>query len=134
MNLKLLFPLILIAIGAYAAGYLFVAFGTEGGPDEACLYDTSLAKCTPGPEGCLEGFGTNDEGQCFPLHDRCPDGYHGHEDDESGECIPDSIPCEEGYIMNLSFPSCERKDFVCQEYPNLDECKITVEGNLTTTT
>jgi hypothetical protein len=83
-------------------------------PDEDCLYDTSLSKCTPGPEGCPEGFGTNDKGQCFPLHDKCPTGYHSHEDDESGECIPDSTPCEEGYIMNLSYASCERKEFVSQ--------------------
>lgn len=86
-------------------------------PDEDCLYDTSLPKCTPGPEGCPEGFGTNEDGQCFLLHNKCPTGYHSHEDDESGECIPNSIPCEDGYVMNilnLNFTSCDRKEFVFQ--------------------
>ncbi|MGH9979539.1 MAG: hypothetical protein ACRD8Z_27425, partial [Nitrososphaeraceae archaeon] len=44
------------------------------GPDQDCLFDPSLPKCTPGPEGCPEGFGTNEDGQCFPLGG-CPDGY-----------------------------------------------------------
>lgn len=93
------------------------------GPDGDCLFDPSLPKCTPGPEGCPEGFYTNEDGQCFPAHDEgCPEGYHSHEDDESGKCIPDSVPCAEDYIMNPDFPSCERKERVCLEHPELDEC------------
>ncbi|MGH9988159.1 MAG: hypothetical protein ACRD8W_29840, partial [Nitrososphaeraceae archaeon] len=97
-------------------------------PDEDCLFDPSLPKCTPGPEGCPEGFYTNEDGQCFPAHDEgCPEGYHSHEDDESGRCIPDSVPCADDYIMNPDFPSCDRKERVCQEHPELDEC-ITSDG------
>jgi hypothetical protein len=65
----------------------------------------------------------NDAGQCFPDHERCPEGYHSHEDDESGRCIPDSTPCDDGYIRNPEFLSCEREEFVCAEFPDLDECK-----------
>jgi hypothetical protein len=98
-------------------------------PDEDCLFDPSLPKCTPGPEGCPEGFYTNEDGQCFPRHDEgCPEGYHSHEEDESGRCIPDSVPCDEGYIMNPDFPSCDRKESVCQVHPELNEC-LTSDGS-----
>jgi hypothetical protein len=70
-----------------------------GGPDQDCLFDPSLSKCTPGPEGCPEGFGTNENGQCFPLGG-CPDGYHSVEDDESGTCYPDSTPCPDGQVRS----------------------------------
>jgi hypothetical protein len=71
----------------------------SGGPDQDCLFDPSLSKCTPGPEGCPEGFGTNENGQCFPLGG-CPDGYHSVEDDESGTCYPDSTPCPDGQVRS----------------------------------
>jgi hypothetical protein len=92
-------------------------------PDGDCLFDPSLPKCTPGPEGCPEGFNMNEDGQCFPRHEGgCPEGYHSHEDDESGRCIPNSVPCDEDYIMNPDFPSCDRKESVCQVHPELNEC------------
>jgi hypothetical protein len=59
--------------------------------------------------------------KCFPDHERCPEGYHSHEDDESGRCIPDSTPCDDGYIRNPEVQSCEREVFVCEEFPDLDE-------------
>ena len=93
-------------------------------PDEDCLFDPSLPKCAPDENGnCPEGFAMNGDGQCFPRHDRCPEGYHSHEDDESGRCIPDNISCDPGYIMNPDYPSCDNKDRVCQEHPDLEDCK-----------
>ena len=93
-------------------------------PDRDCLFDPSLPKCAPNETGkCPEGFGMNGDGQCFPRHDRCPEGYHSHEDDESGRCIPNEISCDTGYIMNPDYPSCENKDRVCQEHPDLKDCK-----------
>ncbi|VFJ13008.1 hypothetical protein [Candidatus Nitrosocosmicus franklandus] len=93
-------------------------------PDGDCLFDPSLPKCAPDENGnCPEGFGMNEDERCFPHHERCPLGYHSHEDDESGKCIPDSVPCDPGYIMNPDFPSCEYKEFVCQKHPDLKECK-----------
>jgi hypothetical protein len=93
-------------------------------PDEDCLFDPSLPKCVPDENGnCPEGFAMNGDGQCFPRHDRCPEGYHSHEDDESGRCIPDIISCDPGYIMNPDYPSCDNKDRVCQEHPDLEDCK-----------
>lgn len=43
----------------------------------------------------------NEDGRCFPEHSRCPNGYHGHEDDESGECISNNTPCSQGYVMTV---------------------------------
>lgn len=101
---------------------------TKSQPDGDCLFDPSLPKCAPDENGnCPEGFGMNEDGQCFPYHDKCPKGYHSHEDDESGRCIPDSVPCDPGYIMSPDFPACEYKDFVCQKHPSLNDCKE--EGN-----
>ena len=94
-------------------------------PDGDCLFDPSLPKCTPNQNGdCPEGFHMNEDEQCFPAHDKCPSGYHSHEDDESGRCIPNSVPCQPGYIMSPDFPTCEYKDSVCQKHPDLDECKV----------
>ena len=71
-----------------------------GGPDGQCLFDPSLPHCTPARgEDCPAGFGTNDDGQCFPLGG-CPDGYHSNEDDETGACYPDSEPCPEGQVRS----------------------------------
>jgi hypothetical protein len=93
-------------------------------PDEDCLFDPSLPKCALDENGnCPEGFAMNGDGQCFPRHDRCPEGYHSHEDDESGRCIPDNISCDPGYIMNPNYHSCDNKDRVCQEHPDLEDCK-----------
>lgn len=41
---------------------------------------------------CRNGYGMNEDGRCLPEHASCPDSYHGHEDDESGKCIPNNIP------------------------------------------
>jgi hypothetical protein len=64
-----------------------------GGPDESCLFNSSQIKCLPSPitDECPEGFGLNEDSQCFPLHpEECPDGYHSEEDDETGQCYPDA--------------------------------------------
>ena len=101
-----------------------IAETSNSQPDGDCLFDPSLPKCAPDENGnCPDGFGMNEDGQCFPHHDRCPEGYHSHEDDESGKCIPDDVPCDPGYIMNPDYPSCENKDRVCQEHPDLEDCK-----------
>jgi hypothetical protein len=94
-------------------------------PDRDCLFDPSLPKCAPDENGkCPDGFHMNGYEQCFPAHDKCPSGYHSHEDDESGRCIPDSVPCDPGYIMSPDFPTCEYKDSVCKKHPTLNECKV----------
>jgi hypothetical protein len=70
------------------------------------------------------GFGTNDDGQCFPFHyGGCPSGYHSHEDDESGRCIPDKTPRDPGYIITPNYPECQKKGTVCEKYPNYKLCK-----------
>ena len=49
-----------------------------------------------------------------PRHIRgCPQGYHSHEVDENGRCIPDSEECAEGYVMNSNYSECQRREYVC---------------------
>ncbi len=63
--------------------------------------------------------------QCFPAHDRCPSGYHSHEDDETGEMYSGfSVPCDPGYIITPDFPECEYKNSVCQKTSCPHECKV----------
>jgi len=94
------------------------------GPDRDCLFNPSLPKCKPGPGGnCPPNFGRNEDGNCFPLHHRCPSGYHSHEDDESGRCIPDRVPCDKGFIRNPDFPECGSKDRICREHPFAPVCR-----------
>lgn len=98
-------------------------------PDGDCLFDPSLPKCVPDEVGnCPDGFGMNEDEQCFPLHDKCLEGYHSHEDYESGRCIPNAVPCDSGYIMNPEYPSCDSKDRVCQNHPDLGACKQDDDG------
>ena len=59
----------------------------------------------------------------------CPQGYHSHEVDENGRCIPDSEECAEGYVMNSNYPECQRREYVCEKYPTINEC-ITEITNL----
>ncbi|MGH9983572.1 MAG: hypothetical protein ACRD8W_06405 [Nitrososphaeraceae archaeon] len=97
-------------------------------PDEQCLFDPTLPQCATNPNlprnGCPEGFNRNEDDQCVPEHPNgCPEGYHSHEDDETGKCIPDEVPCEPGYIRDPDFPTCNDKDRVCEENPELEECK-----------
>ena len=96
----------------------------EEGPDGDCLFDPSLPKCASDNGECPEGFFQNEDANCVPDHPNgCPEGFHSHEDDETGQCIPDSVPCEPGFIIRPDFPTCERQDRVCEEFPDLDACK-----------
>lgn len=94
-----------------------------------CLLDPSLPTCPkPGPnQDCPEGWAQNEDGDCFPLHPNgCPRGYHGHEDDETGRCIPNSTPCDPSYILTTGQngrKNCERKESYCQTHQNDNRCK-----------
>jgi Ni/Co efflux regulator RcnB len=94
-----------------------------------CLLDPSLPECPkPGPnQDCPEGWAQNEDGNCFPLHpEGCPSGYHGHEDDETGRCIPNSTPCDPSYILvtgENNRKNCERKESYCQTHEDDNRCK-----------
>jgi len=72
---------------------------TEG-PDGDCLYNASLPKCDPDSDGeCPDGFNLNEDGNCFPDHsdEGCPEGTHGVDDDETGQCYKDDeVDCPSG--------------------------------------
>ena len=98
-------------------------------PDEDCLFDPSMPKCAPDENGkCPEGFGMNEDGQCFPRGG-CPDGYHRVDDDESGRCIPNADGCPSGMIFRPDMKSCGEKEYVCSQYPQLQECKTNNGGS-----
>jgi hypothetical protein len=96
------------------------------GPDEDCLFDTTLEKCAEPPGGCPEGFFTNEDNRCFPDHtdEGCPPGYHTTEDDETGECNPNEECSGEGYILVNNGESCREKRTWCIENPQAEECKV----------
>ena len=104
------------------SGALTPAQTAAGGPDGDCLFNPSLPKCKSDNGKCPDGFFQNEDGNCFPKHDKCPKGYHSHENDETGRCIPNSTPCEPGYIINPSFPECGQKDRICKEHPDAKGC------------
>ena len=89
---------------------------------EPCLLDPPLPECAPVDGMCKEGWAMNEDGQCFPRHDRCPKGHHSHEDDESGRCIPNDTPCDPGYVINPHFPECGKKERICAEHPVAKVC------------
>jgi hypothetical protein len=79
---------------------------------------------------CPQGFVMNAYEQCFPRDDGgYPGGYHSHEDDESGRCIPDEILCDDGHILNPDYPECQRIEYVCDKDSTIIE-RITVDTNI----
>jgi hypothetical protein len=61
----------------------------DEGEDEPsiCFFDPNDEECDPDENGdCPDGFGRNEDGRCIPSQ-RCPDGFHRANDDESGRCI-----------------------------------------------
>lgn len=98
-----------------------------------CLLDPSDPICPkPDPETqeCPAGWAQNEDGNCFPLHpEGCPSGYHGHEDDETGRCIPNSTPCDPGYEFNDDHTNCEREHFVCHGIPSVVPCPDEDDNN-----
>lgn len=86
-----------------------LAINPDFAPDESCLFDVFQIQCIPGSEQeCSKPqFGNNEEYTCFPMtlvdgewEWECPEDYHSRDDDETGQCYPDSEGCEwPGYIM-----------------------------------
>lgn len=92
------------------------------GPDRDCLFNPSLPKCAAIDGKCPDGFFINEDDQCVP-EGGCPDGYHWVEDDETGTCYPNSKGCPDGMIFTPDKKGCEYKEYVCNTYPELNECK-----------
>lgn len=113
-----------------AGGSNTLSGSSDSQPDGDCLFDPLLPKCAPDENGnCPEGFNMNEDGQCFPEHDECPDGYHSADDDETGRCIPNSEGCQSGMIFRPDMKTCGYKEDVCRTYPYLADCKVDEGSN-----
>lgn len=83
----------------------YIEYLETGGPDESCLFDVYQIKCLPHPlaDDCPENFWTNEDGYCFPVNENdnwvCPEGYHDVDDDETGQCYPNSEECPSYTIL-----------------------------------
>jgi hypothetical protein len=95
---------------------------TKTGPDNSCLFHPEQEKCKSDNGKCPDGFFQNEDANCVPNHKQCPKGFHSHENDETGRCIPDSTPCEPGFIRDPDFPTCSSKESVCRDHPELRVC------------
>ena len=97
-------------------------------PDASCDFDAYQLHCIPGEDqDCydIEGFNQNEDGTCH-LSGECVDGYHSAQDDESGQCYPDTEPCYPGQVRNQSDPddkNCEDIEHPC-ENKNVTGCVI----------
>jgi hypothetical protein len=60
-------------------------------PDDDCLFDPSLPKCSPIEGKCPAGFLMNEDEQCFPDKP-CPAGFTKRDEDETGTCYPVGPP------------------------------------------
>lgn len=111
-------------------------------PDYTCLFDAYQLHCIQGEDqDCydIEGFGNNEDDRCFPMSMgewKCPEGYHGTDDDESGQCYPNDEGCEyDDYVLLTDRPDgrhdrCAYLGYICQEGgENSDhpECKDFLE-------
>ena len=75
-----------------------------------CLYDPGNSLCKPDSDGdCPSGWGTNEDGQCFPMDKDCPKGYWRADDDETGACVPKT---EAQYDMS-NLPACDGSSQDC---------------------
>jgi len=91
-------------------------------PDASCLFDAFQLHCIPGDhQECPEGFGGNEDGTCFAKTFingtwkwECPAEYHSVDDDETGQCYPDTEPCYPGQIINPRSTNCADTEDVCE--------------------
>ena len=91
------------------------------GPDRDCLFNASLPKCDPDKDGnCPDDFNLNEDGNCFPDHHDCPDGTHGVDDDETGQCYKDDEE-ECPYGMEMVGNNCTYIETEEEEQTNSDE-------------
>jgi hypothetical protein len=101
-------------------------------PDGDCLFNASLPKCNPDEDGnCPDDFNLNEDGNCFPDHsdEGCPEGTHGVDDDETGQCYDSDEGCPDGMTFREDGQSCGYTDELCpdENNPNCEETPVTDE-------
>lgn len=86
------------------------------GPDRDCLFHPSLPKCETDGGDCPKGFFQNGYDQCVPdHHNGCPNGYHGVDDDETGQCIDNKKGCPDEMEFNDKGNNCTYKPDIPEE-------------------
>jgi hypothetical protein len=117
---------------AYSASEEDNGSGGVFDPDESCLFDVEQPKCQlpEDMDDCPEGFGTNEDRQCFPLDENgnwtCPEGYHNMDDDETGQCYSNDEECPPGMIFEEGTggddsDSCREMTYLCDEEEHMKE-------------
>jgi hypothetical protein len=114
------------------------AINPDFDPDEDCNIAYEL-KCIPGSEqDCPEGFHNGEDNVCSPV--KCQEGYFSVDDDETGLCYSIKEGGEErcekakvefppytgkqfSYIFLEDEQSCANPAYVCDDRPDLAECK-----------
>jgi hypothetical protein len=125
------------------------AINPDFAPDESCLFDIFQDKCAPGSQQeCPEDFGTNEDLNCVPQindgHRMCPDGYHSVDNDETGQCYPNSgeSGCKDAYLTSEDrtsrfeyillrggddspnpYDTCANPSYLCNDQPDHSGCK-----------
>ena len=56
-------------------------------------------------------------------HDVCPEGYHGEEGDESGQCLPNDEGCHGDYVMIDEENYCYDPTTCCPHNPDEKSCQ-----------
>jgi hypothetical protein len=97
--------------------------------EKICLYTPQHPICQPENGKCPDKWSMNEDGQCFPRHIKCPNGYWRADDDETGACV--KIP--ENPIYAPDDPVCvnDPKHIGCPGY--YDETLITPTPPITPT-
>jgi hypothetical protein len=62
------------------------------------------------------------EAVSYDAYEGCPEGYHEEEDDESGQCYRNDVPCREGMITTDE-NDCRAKYSFCPSRSDHSDCK-----------
>jgi hypothetical protein len=77
-------------------------------PDDDCLFNPSMEKCSPVGNRCPPGFLMNEDQNCFPDKP-CPSGFTKIDEDETGTCHPVEPEKEDKEIITTASKSAEQK-------------------------
>ena len=106
--------------------YTCMNYGDE--PDMKDLCDWINVCDDTGEVNSTNEFCTGEAVSNPPGREGCPTGFHSVDDDESGLCYTNAKGCEyEGYIFRPDNKTCGEIVDVCQEFPQVKDCRVTID-------